>query len=342
MSLGTVPARINGAWRLAQGVSVVTALGVTVLLVVRPDLGLLLTWKVLVPLVPAVLLFAPQIWRNLCPIGVVNQLPSKLGFGGTNRLSARAQRNAPLIAIGLFFAIVPLRLTVFDQNGPALAVFVVTLLVVAVVGGVLVTGKGGWCATLCPVLPVERLYGQQPILDAPHAHCDTCTGCIRSCYDLKPERSLDELVKGRNGTTGILRRPTGVFAVAFPGFVLGYFTAATDAVAAGTGTLGAYGWVFAFAIASSLIGGAIQWVMKASDRRIVQAAAALAAGLYYWFTVPTIFAALDEALSLSVASGIMWALRLAFLGLAVAWFVTTVRRQEPRRGHWVRRPASVR
>lgn len=319
-----------------------TALGVTVLLVVRPDLGLLLTWKILVPLVPAVLLFAPQIWRNLCPIGVVNQLPSKLGFGGKNRLSARAQRNAPLVAIGLFFAIVPLRLTVFDQNGLALAVFVVALLAVAVVGGVLVTGKGGWCATLCPVLPVERLYGQQPILDAPHAHCDVCTGCIRSCYDLKPERSLDELVKGRNGKTGILRRPTGFFGVAFPGFVLGYFTAATDAVAAGAGTLGAYGWVFAFALASALLAGAVQWLTKASDRRMVQASAALAAGLYYWFTVPAIIAALNEALSISVATGVMWALRLAFLSLAVAWFVTTVRQHEPRRGSWIRRPVPLR
>jgi len=321
---------------------VVVALGVTVLLVVRPDLGLLLTWKILVPLVPAVLLFAPQIWRNLCPIGVVNQLPSKLGFGGKNRLSARAQRNAPIVAIGLFFAIVPLRLTLFDQNGPALAAFVIALLAVAVVGGVLVTGKGGWCATLCPVLPVERLYGQQPILDAPHAHCDACSGCIRSCYDLKPERSLDELVRGKDGKTGVLRRPTGVFAVAFPGFVLGYFTAATTAVAAGAGTLTAYAWVFAFAAASSLLGGGIQWVTKAPDRRIVQASAALAAGLYYWFTVPAVSAAVSDALAMPVPIGVVWAFRLAFLSLAVFWFVNTLRHQEPRRGSWIRRPIPLR
>ena len=334
-----VPAPLTAPWRIAQALSVGTALGVVALLIVRPALGLYLTWSVLVPLVPLSLLLAPQVWRNLCPIAVVHQLPLHLGVGGRRRLSASLQRCAPLVAIALFVAIVPLRLVVLDASGPALAGFVVAVLAAAVLGGVLVTGKGGWCATVCPVLPVERLYGQEPIVDAPHAHCAVCTGCIRSCYDLKPERSLDELVEGRK--PGVLRRPMGVFAVAFPGFVLGYFTLASGAEAAGAGALEIYAWVLAFAAASALLGGAVQRGARVSDRGMVRASAALAAGAYYWFSVPGLFASAHDVLGVPTASGVVLAVRVACVVVAAAWFARASLVSRPPRRGWIRRPATL-
>jgi hypothetical protein len=101
---------MNLYWRLAQGLSVASALGVLGLLILQEDLGLFLTLHVLVPLVPASLLLAPQVWRNLCPIAVVHQLPVHLGIGGRLRLPARVQRAAPAVAAALFYLIVPLRL----------------------------------------------------------------------------------------------------------------------------------------------------------------------------------------------------------------------------------------
>jgi hypothetical protein len=324
---------MNGCWRLAQGFSVLTALGVVALLVVREDLGLFLTWDVLVPLVPASLLIAPQVWRNLCPIAVVHQLPVRLGIGGARRLPVRVQRAAPAVAAALFYLIVPLRLTVFNESGPALAAFVLAVLVAAFVGAVVVTGKGGWCATFCPVLPVERLYGQQPVLDAPHAHCVACTGCIRSCYDLKPERSLGELVRGRRTRPGVLRRPTGLFAAAFPGFVLGYFTAGDVGVA------GAYVWILGLAAASALAIGVAQRMTGASDRTAVRVPAAVAAGLYYWFAVPAIAEAAHAVLGVGVPSA--WALRAvqgACVALPALWLADAPRRERLRGAVRIRRP----
>ena len=311
---------MNLYWRLAQGLSVAAALGAVTLLVLREDLGLFLTWDVLVPLVPASLLLAPQVWRNLCPIAVVHQLPVHLGRGGTRRLPARVQRAAPAVAAGLFYLIVPLRHSVFDVSGPALAAFVVAVLVVAFAGAVLVTGKGGWCATFCPVLPVERLYGQQPVLDAPHAHCTDCTGCIRSCYDLKPERSMDELVRGRGGRTGVLRRPMGLFAAAFPGFVLGYFTAGEGDVA------GVYAWILAHAAASAFLFAAVQRATGASERTAVRVPAAVAAGLYYWFAVPSIAGAAHEVLALAPPPAVVRGAQVVFVALAAFWLLDTRRR----------------
>lgn len=323
---------MNLYWRLAQGASVATALGVVALLVFREDLGLFLTWHVLVPLVPLSLLLAPQVWRNLCPIAVVHQLPVHLRFGGTRRVPARVQRTAPAVAAALFYAIVPLRLTVFDVSGPALAAFVVAVLAVAFIGAVLVTGKGGWCATFCPVLPVERLYGQHPVIDAPHAHCDDCTGCIRSCYDLKPERSMDELVRGRRGRSGVLRRPMGLFAAAFPGFVLGYFTAGEAGVA------GAYAWILAHAAASALVVAAVQRATGASDRVAVRVPAAVAAGLYYWFVVPSIAAAAREVLSAAPPAGAVRVAQVACLAVAAFWFLDIGRRVRLQGAGRIRRP----
>ena len=167
-------------WRAAGAASVSIAVTVVALLVFEPELGLFVTWKLLVPIVPALLLVAPEVWRNLCPIAVVHQLPAVLRRPGTRRLSPRTRKAAPAVAALLFFAIVPLRLTVFNDHGPALAGFVLGVLAIALLGGVLFSGKSGWCATFCPVLPVERLYGQRPVLPVEHAHCESCSGSMNA------------------------------------------------------------------------------------------------------------------------------------------------------------------
>src|SRR3712207_8158040 len=34
----------------------------------------------------------------------------------------------------------------------------------ALTGGYLLKGKSGWCSSICPMLPVQRLYGQTPFV----------------------------------------------------------------------------------------------------------------------------------------------------------------------------------
>ena len=312
------------AWRAAQAFSVLVAVAVVVLLLVRPEVGLFVTWSVLIPVVPVLLLVAPQVWRNLCPIAVINQIPMTRGIGAGRRLSVRTQRLAHAIAAGLFYVIVPLRLTFFNEVGWALAAFVGVVLLVAALGGLAVTGKGGWCATFCPVLPVERMYGQTPLIKAPHAHCNTCTGCIRSCYDLIPERSIRQFLKPQGGGTSLLKSSTGVFAGAFPGFVMGYFTASYGSE---LGISVPHVWIFLLSALSLAVVSAVQRLTRAEATNATRVSAAIAMAVYYWFTVPASFAAAHRVLAVPEPGALgVTLVQGAFLGLIVAWFLVGVRR----------------
>ena len=317
-------------WQVAKATSVLVALGVVGLLLVRPSLGLFVTWKLLVPVVPLLLLIAPEVWRNLCPISVVHQLPAVAGRGGRGRFSRRMQRAAPAVAGILFFIIVPLRLVLFNENGVALAIFVVAVLAIALVGGLLYYGKSGWCVTFCPVLPVERLYGQRPVVPVEHAHCASCSGCIRSCYDLKPERSLDELLDPdalvahrtrSKRTTSLLHTPTGWFASAFPGFVLGYFLYPAE-----LGVVLTYLWFGAFVLLSILLFAALQQNSGLSARALAKWAAALAVGCYYWFTVRDVARGAHELLGIPAAPALgINAARALLLTVAALWLIAALR-----------------
>lgn len=326
--------RIPRLWTAAQACAVGTAFAVVALLIARPELGLFLTWDLLVPLVPAVLLVAPGLWRNVCPVAVVHQIPARFGIGGTRRLPRRLRRAAPSVAAGLFFVIVPLRHALFNESGIALALFVLGILSTAVVGALVLSGKSGWCATFCPVLPVERLYGQQPGFDVPHAHCRVCSGCIRSCYDLKPERSMEELLDRQRllpgpdawPATRLFETPMGIFAALFPGYVLGYFTVDPNATVPVL-----YLWTIGFGSVSAVALFTTQRLTQASSRTLARISAAAAVAFYYWFSVPEIAAAAHVLLEIAPAPtrGIA-ALRAALLLLATVWLLDASRRERAR------------
>lgn len=307
--------RATALWRLAQIASVATAVMILTLLVFSPDLGLFMTWGVLVPAVPALLLVAPQVWRNVCPIAVVHQLPSAAGRAGTRRLRPRARAAAPFVAAFLLFAIVPLRPALLNQNGPALAGFVLAVLAVALVCGALYAGKSGWCATWCPVHPVERLYGQQPLLPVAHAHCTSCSACVRSCHDLRPSHSFEALL-GRSASPSLLRTPTGLFAAGFPGFVLGYFTRPATAGLAAT-----YLWIAAFVVVATLVFATTERVARVHPRTLGRVAAALAVAVYYWFTVPQTAHAAHLLFDVPIPSAGTTIVRAIFLLLPGVWLV---------------------
>ncbi|HSM06190.1 MAG TPA: hypothetical protein VK858_16340 [Longimicrobiales bacterium] len=297
--------------------SVVVAVGVVLLLLARPSLGLALTWDLLVPLVPLTLLVAPRLWRNLCPIAVVHQLPVRIGRGGRRRPGRAAQWWMSAASIGLLAIIVPLRLVVFNENGPALALFVVSVLVIALLGGAYYAGKAGWCASLCPVLPVERLYGQDPWGEPSHAHCSSCVGCVSACPDLDPRASFRKAT-GPN----VLRTPMGLFALGFPGFVAGYFLADQPA-----SLFAAYALTFGGAVISGVAFLGLIVLLRLDHGRVARLSAAVAFGVYYWFTVPSVAAMLAGAVGVAglPTKGIL-AAQLGLIGLAFVWLTRGVRR----------------
>ncbi|MCA1671303.1 MAG: hypothetical protein LC799_03555, partial [Actinobacteria bacterium] len=156
--------------------SVAAFLGLCVTLVVRPAGGLFAFWQVIVPCLPLLFFVAPGLWRNICPLAAANQAPRQLGLSRGLAAPAWLKERGYLLAIATFLAIVAARKLVFDTNGTALALLLVAVIVAAIAGGMVLKGKSGWCSTLCPLLPVQRLYGQTPFVAVPNSHCQPCVG----------------------------------------------------------------------------------------------------------------------------------------------------------------------
>src|SRR5579864_6049320 len=96
-------------WQVLRSLCLAAAAGVITLCFIDPGLGSRVFWGGLMAYLPLLLLVAPGVWRNTCPMATVNGLASRLGLGGTRRLSAAAQRRTPYIAAALFFSLAPLR-----------------------------------------------------------------------------------------------------------------------------------------------------------------------------------------------------------------------------------------
>jgi nitrite reductase (NADH) large subunit len=333
---------VHRKWRATQAASVMGMCALLWLLIFEPQVGLFLTWWVLVPLIPLILLYVPHLWRNACPIAVLHQLPAMAGKGGRRRLSIRTHRWAPGIAALALFFILPLRHLIFNDHGPALAAFLVAVLALAVGGGLLFVGKSGWCSTFCPLGPVEKLYGQDPWFYPSRAHCPSCVGCTKACFDLKGGQAVGELLgaaptEQRKRGSGsalnsvdndagdkeeipgptLLGTPTGIFAGAFPGFVLGFF--AVDPTA-GAGIL--YLHFATFALASLALMVLAQRLFHKDLGATARTAAALAAAIYYAFAVPGAIQAMEGIwVGGPLPSWVTWAGQGLLIGLVVRWWL---------------------
>jgi hypothetical protein len=86
-----MPERVHPrVWTVLRWFGVACALGIVTASIIAPSLGLLIFWGVFVPIIPLVFLVAPALWRNVCPMASLNQIPRTLGFtrGLTLPLSA--------------------------------------------------------------------------------------------------------------------------------------------------------------------------------------------------------------------------------------------------------------
>lgn len=296
-------------WRVAQGVALAATIAVIVGLFLSPDTTLVVLWSVIIPLVPASLLVTPKAWRNVCPLATLNMLTA-------GRIKRRAQSSdfatgSNTLGIVLLVALVPARHLVFNTNGPALAVTIMAVALAALVLGALYDAKGGFCNAICPVLPVERLYGQSPLIEINNPRCTPCSACARACVDVSPRNNITQLFDRSGFDSQWLLSPFGVFAAAFPGFVVGYFTVADGSLStAGVVYLNVALW----AAASYALVALIASLADARLDVVLPAIAALAAGTYYWFAAPAIVDAVGgTGIGVSV-------LRVIALALVIGWW----------------------
>ena len=267
-------------WWALRAAAMAVTLGLMALLWWAPELGMKLLWGLAIPVLPALLVVAPGLWRQICPMATVNQLPRLLSFARARDLPAALKRWAFAISVAMFVGAVALRAPLLNHSPAVVGFGMALVLLVAFAGGVQFKGRSGWCGTFCPLAPVQRTYGQAPLFVVRNGYCEPCVGCQKSCYDFNPRAAVFSDVYDEDPRHAAQRR---LFMGLLPGLILGYFVQG-PVLADGTGlyllvlmlcccaSAGAYGLAVAFA--------------PANPYRIALVFGALALSCFYWFAGP--------------------------------------------------------
>jgi hypothetical protein len=314
-SLAPVQAAASPLWRVAQAVGLALTLVLLASLFVWPDTSLTVLWYMVIPVLPAVFLINPLIWRNVCPLATLN---AEAGHRvGSRMVQGRALHYAWAAGIALLVVMVPARRFLFNVSGPALAVTVIGVAVLALAAGFVFARRAGFCNTICPVLPVEKLYGQAPLAQVGSARCASCNLCTPvGCVDLAATKTVAQTIGPSRRNTGWLTTGFGAFAAAFPGFVIGYFST-TDTTFAGA--LSVYATVAVWSLGSYAVLGAIAAALNLRAAVAVPVFGALAFVLYYWLAAPAV------ATAVGFDATVAYAIRVAAIALVVTWVIRLVR-----------------
>jgi hypothetical protein len=284
--VASIPIRISSTrssvWRAAQLVAVGLTGILVIALFVWPDETAYFLWQMVIPLLPAVFLVNPMLWRNICPLASLNTLAGSRARA--RPLAGRQSQTAWSLGIVLLAILVPARRFLFNTSGPALAVTIMAVGVMAVVAGMLFARRAGFCNAICPVLPVEKLYGQAPLVRVSSARCGDCSVCTPvGCIDLAAGKTVNQTLGPARRTAGWVRTPFGAFAAAFPGFIVGYFTV-DDGGLSTAATV--YTHIALFAFASFAIVALTAAATKVSSRHWLRLLGGAAFLLYYWYAAP--------------------------------------------------------
>jgi nitrite reductase (NADH) large subunit len=303
-----IPTRLPlGAWQAIRVVTLLGALGLAMALVLVPDDALYVMWKVVIPALPLLWLVAPGLWRNVCPLSSSNQTPRVLGLSKALTAPAWLKEYGFVIAAGLFVLFVSLRKVGLDDSGPASALLLLAALSGGFVGGMLLKGKSGWCSSICPLLPIQRLYGQTPYKLVANSHCAPCVGCTKSCYDFNPRVAyLADLNDADPYWSGYRK----LFAAAFPGLVVAFFTLPEARGGAEIASL--YGQLALYLAVSIAAFFTLDSLLKVSTHTVTTLFGAAGFSLFYWHVVEP------------WPEPAMWGARAAAIALAAGWVVRTL------------------
>lgn len=274
-----IPARLPAAfWWVMRIATFVVMLAVIWLIATHPAEGFALFWKVMIPSLPLLFAIAPGIWRQVCPMALLNQLPRTFGFSQDRTLPVQFKNIAYFISVLLFFFLVSLRHVYFNKEPAALLTLVSVALALAFLGGVFFKGRSGWCGTFCPLAPIQKAYGHAPIYTVRNGYCPSCVGCQKNCYDFNPRAAfLSDLADKDLWYAGHKK----FFVAGLPGFALGFFTAQDPAV---TGLSAYYLHLAGWIVTTLGIYMAARIFIRVTDYRAAAIAAMSALVIFYWFT----------------------------------------------------------
>lgn len=313
----------RAAWRVAQGAGLALLAALVAGLILAPPLALDLLWNAAVPVLPATFLLSTTIWRNVCPLATLSLLRG--ARAGRRTMDGAAVQFTAVVGVALFLLLVPARRFAFNTDGPALAVTIVLVGGLAFATGLRHLRKAGFCNAICPVHPIERLYGQRPLLDVTNVRCVPCLNCTtRGCLDRSPTDSLRTVLGHRGPHTASrwwLVSPFGLFAAALPGFIVGFYTIGNVALAE---ALDVYRHVAGTMLVSAALIVLATGLLRLAPQVVMPLLAGLATTLYYWYAAPVIVTAWD------VEPWLVWLIRtIAFL-LVGGWLLRALRAPDTR------------
>ncbi|WP_206482898.1 hypothetical protein [Thalassotalea sp. G2M2-11] len=256
------------------------------LLLFKPDLGILLFWNLLIPIAPALLVLLPGVWRNICPLSSTALFPRKLKFSKAWQLTTNQQAWLYLLGVIALLLIVPLRHLLLNTSGLATAVMLLVAVSLAVTMGMLVKWRSGWCATACPIHSVERMYGSTPLFTTDNAHCHQCEQCISLCPD-----STKQMTSSLTRSHKLERLAATLMTGGFFGFIWGWNHVPDYRNDINLSTvISAYAWP----LLSGMITLLVYLVLTSSANKkqtqfINRLFATLAISCYYWYRIPSLF-----------------------------------------------------
>jgi hypothetical protein len=279
--------RATRVWHRVQWLLLGAGMVLVLLLFLRPGLGLDLLWNGLIPLAPALLVVAPGVWRNVCPMATWSLLPHRLGISERRVPDQRTAARLRLGGVAALLLIVPARHLWFDTDGYLSGVMLVAAALCALWFGMAWERRSGWCATACPIHPVEKLYGLSPAVSVANARCERCDRCSAPCPD--STRAMHPAITGPSRLEAALGH---VIIGGFAGFICGWFQV-PDYHGAATPheALLAFLWPFGGALVSLMLYTALRAtvaVSHAARRRLIRIFAAAAVSSYYAFRLPAL------------------------------------------------------
>ena len=325
-------------WKIVQVIC--WFLGVVLLLIMlyRPPAGVLLFWNILIPVAPALLVIGTGVWRNVCPLGTTSLLPDRFGLSKKIKLTTAQRTRLGRTGILLLLLIIPLRHVLFNRDGQATAAVIMLLGILALISGFLFERKSGWCSGMCPIHPVEKLYGSGVAFSLPNVHCNECIRCSVPCPDSVPDNK-SFLYK----STRINTRMEKFMVGGFPGYIWGWFQVPDYTFSESLQKLFiVYGYpLLGAAVSIALFILLTRFFPKTNKQLLINLFAASAVSCYYWYRLPILFGFgnLETNGTLVNLSNILpsWSITMATLVSTAFFFWWMVFRKKNRRS-WLLRP----
>lgn len=276
--------RADRLWLAARMTALAALVGAFAILWFLPATGLAVVWGGVVPAIATSLFVSPTFWRGVCPLATLNEAGNRIGRPAIP--SPAVQTGLGVAGLVLFHTLVPARLLLFNHNGASVVIAGLGIGVLAIGLGARFAVRSAFCNALCPILPVERLYGQAPLLAVERGRCSACTVCTpRGCLDLSGTKNVAQVVGRTRRSAAWLLTPFGIFAAALPGFIYGYFQAPTGL---GTPPLDVYRWTLGLSAASYLLVALLVLVSRLRSGVVLPLIAAAAGMIYFGYSGPAI------------------------------------------------------